>query len=131
MVNRMARRALDKRMRNIKVGIYTLLLVAALIGALVVSTVVLPPQIAAWRSRRSTDEARALAAENKVFEAMALLEYAVALDPGNELAHFNLGILELAVNGDAAAASDRFRRAAEADPDFARAYYNLGVVQLF
>ncbi|MEE9457432.1 MAG: CapA family protein [bacterium] len=131
MVNRTARRALDKRMRNIKVGIYTLLLVAALVGALVVSTVVLPPQIAAWRSQRSTDEARALAAENKVFEAMALLEYAVALDPGNELAHFNLGILELAVNGDAAAASDRFRRAAEADPDFARAYYNLGVVQLF
>ncbi len=131
MVNRTVRRALDKRMRNIKVGIYTLLLVAALIGALVVSTVVLPPQIVAWRSRRSTDEARALAAENKVFEAMALLEYAVALDPGNELAHFNLGILELAVNGDAAAASDRFRRAAEAEPDFARAYYNLGVVQLF
>lgn len=131
MVNRTARRALDKRMRNIKVGAYTLLLVAALIAALVVSTVALPPQIAAWRSRRSTDEARALVAQNKVFEAMALLKYAVALDPGNELAQFNLGVLELAVNGDAAAASDRFRRAAEADPDFARAYYNLGVVQLF
>jgi poly-gamma-glutamate synthesis protein (capsule biosynthesis protein) len=131
MANRTVRRALDKRMRNIKVGIYTLLLVAALIAALVVSTVALPPQIAAWRSRRSADEARALAAENKVFEAMALLEYAVALDPGNELAQFNLGVLELVVNGDAAAASDRFRRAAEADPDFARAYYNLGVVQLF
>ncbi|HUV86558.1 MAG TPA: CapA family protein [bacterium] len=118
-------------MRNIKVGLYTLLLVAALIAALVVSTVALPPQIAAWRSRRSTDEARALVAQNKVFEAMALLKYAVALDPGNELAHFNLGVLELAVNGDAAAASDQFKRAAEADPGFARAYFNLGVVQLF
>jgi poly-gamma-glutamate capsule biosynthesis protein CapA/YwtB (metallophosphatase superfamily)/Tfp pilus assembly protein PilF len=131
MVNRTTRRTLDKRMRNIKVGLYTLLLVAALVAALVVSTVALPPQIAAWRSRRSTDEARALVAQNKVFEAMALLEYAVALDPDNELAHFNLGVLELTVNGDAAAASDRFRRAAQADPDFARAYYNLGVVQLF
>lgn len=131
MVNRTTRRALDKRMRNIKVGLYTLLLVAALVAALVVTTVALPPQIAAWRSRRSTDEARALVAENKVFEAMALLKFAVALDPGNGLAHFNLGVLELAVNGDAAAASDQFRRAAEADPDFARAYYNLGVVQLF
>ncbi len=131
MVNRTARRAFDKRMRNIKVGIYTLLLVAALVGALVISTVALPPQIAAWRSARSTDEARVLVTQNKVFEAMALLKYAVALDPGNELAQFNLGVLELAVNGDALAASDRFRRATEADADFARAYYNLGVVQLF
>lgn len=131
MVNRTTRRAFDKRMRSIKVGIYTLLLVAALVGGLVISTVALPPQIAAWRSRRSTEEARALAAQNKVFEAMALLEYAVALDPGNELAQFNLGVLELEVNGDPVAAAERFRRAAEADADFARAYYNLGVVQLF
>jgi poly-gamma-glutamate capsule biosynthesis protein CapA/YwtB (metallophosphatase superfamily)/Tfp pilus assembly protein PilF len=131
MANRTTRRAFDKRTRSLKVGIYTLLLVAALVGALVISTVALPPQIAAWRSRRSTEEARALAAQNKVFEAMALLEYAVALDPGNEVAQFNLGVLELAVNGDAVAASDRFRRATEAEADFARAYYNLGVVQLF
>ncbi len=131
MANRTTRRAFDKRMRSLKIGIYTLLLVAALVGGLVISTVALPPHIAAWRSRRSTDEARSLAAQNKVFEAMALLEYAVALDPGNELAQFNLGMLELAVNGDAVAASDRFRRATEADADFAQAYYNLGVVQLF
>jgi poly-gamma-glutamate capsule biosynthesis protein CapA/YwtB (metallophosphatase superfamily)/Tfp pilus assembly protein PilF len=131
MANRTARRALDKRMRNIKVGIYTLILVAALVGALVVSTVALPPQIAAWRSRRSVEEAGALAAQNKVSEAMALLKYAVALDPGNARAHFNLGVLELAVNGDADEAANQFRLAVAADAEFARGYYNLGVVHLF
>lgn len=131
MVNRTARRAFDKRMRNIKGGIYTLLLVTALAAALVVSTVALPPHIAAWRSQRSAEEARALVARNKVAEAIALLEFAVALDPRNARAHFNLGVLELAVNGDAAAAASEFKRAAEADARFARAYYNLAVVQLF
>jgi len=131
MADRTARRALDKRMRNIKAGIYTLILVAALVGALVISTVALPPQIAAWRSRRSVEEAQALVARNKVFEAMALLNHAVALDPGNARAHFNLGVLELAVNGNPDEAANRFKLAAEADAGFARAYYNLGVVQLF
>ncbi len=131
MVDRAARRAFDRRMRDVKDGIYTLLLVAALVTALFISTVVLPPQIAAWRSRRSTDEAQTLFAEGKVIEAMGLLKYAVALDPGNELAHFDLAVLRLAVDGDAAAAAGGFKRAVKADGNFARAYYNLGVVQLF
>jgi poly-gamma-glutamate capsule biosynthesis protein CapA/YwtB (metallophosphatase superfamily) len=131
MVDRTARRALDRRMRNVKAGIYTLLLVAALVTALFISTVVLPPKIGAWRSRRSVDEAQTLVAEGKVVEAMALLEYAAALDPGNELAHFDLAVLKLAVDGDAAAAADEFKRAVKADGDFARAYYNLGIIQLF
>jgi poly-gamma-glutamate capsule biosynthesis protein CapA/YwtB (metallophosphatase superfamily)/Tfp pilus assembly protein PilF len=131
MVDRTTRRALDKRMRNIKAGLYTLLLVAALVTALFISTVILPPKIGAWRSRRSADEAQTLVAEGKVVEAMGLLEYAVALDPGNELAHFDLAVLKLAVDGDATAAGDEFKRAVEADGDFARAFYNLGVIQLF
>ena len=131
MVDRTTRRAFDKRMRGIKAGIYTLILVAALVTALVLSTVLLPPQIAAWRSQRSTEEAQALVAEDKVFQAMGLLEHAVALDPGNELAHFDLGVLHLAVTGDAVAAAEQFKKAAELDEDFALAYYNLGVVQLF
>jgi poly-gamma-glutamate capsule biosynthesis protein CapA/YwtB (metallophosphatase superfamily)/Tfp pilus assembly protein PilF len=131
MADRTARRAFEKRMRNIKAGIYTLVLVAALVAALVLSTVVLPPQIAAWRSQRSTEEAQALVAEDKVFQAMGLLEHAVALDPGNELAHFDLGVLDLAVAGDAAAAAEHFKTAIALDEDFALAYYNLGAVQLF
>ncbi len=131
MVDRTTRRAFDKRMRGIKAGIYTLVLVAALVTALVLSTVLLPPQIAAWRSQRSTEEAQALVAEDKVFQAMGLLEHAVALDPGNELAHFDLGVLHLAVTGDAVAAAEQFEKAATLDEDFALAYYNLGAVQLF
>jgi poly-gamma-glutamate synthesis protein (capsule biosynthesis protein) len=118
-------------MRNIKAGIITLVVVAVLVAALLISTALLPPQISAWRSRRSTEEARALVAEDKVLQAMGLLEHAVTLDPDNELAHFNLGVLELGVTGDASSAADHFKRAAELDENFGLAYYNLGVVQLF
>ncbi len=131
MADRTARRAFDKRMRTIKAGVYSLVIVLALVGALVVSTVLLPPQIAAWRSRRAAEEAQKLVAEDRVSEAMTLLKHATALDAGNEKAFFNLAVLELAVNGDPAAAADNFRRAADIDRDFGRAFYNLGVVQLF
>jgi poly-gamma-glutamate capsule biosynthesis protein CapA/YwtB (metallophosphatase superfamily)/Tfp pilus assembly protein PilF len=131
MVDRTTQRAFEKRMRGIKAGLYTLVLVAALVSALVISTVLLPPQIAAWRSQRSTEEAQALVGEGKVFQAMGLLEHAIALDPGNELAHYDLGVLHLAVTGDAVAAAGQFKRAVELDDEFTSAYYNLGVVQLF
>lgn len=131
MADRTSRRILDKRMRNIKAGIYTLILVAALVAALLLSAAFLPPQIAAWRSRRSTVEAQELVAQHKVFQAMGLLAHAAALDPKNELAHFNLGVLELMVTGDAYEAAERFKRAAEIDPEFALAFHNLGAVQLF
>jgi poly-gamma-glutamate capsule biosynthesis protein CapA/YwtB (metallophosphatase superfamily)/Tfp pilus assembly protein PilF len=131
MVDRTTQRAFEKRMRGIKAGLYTLVLVAALVLALVVSTVLLPPQIAAWRSQRSTEEAQALVEEGKVFQAMGLLEHAVALDPGNELAHYDLGVLHLAVTGDAVAAAEQFKKAVELDDEFTSAYYNLGAVQLF
>jgi len=131
MGNRTAGRAFEKRMRNFSTGIYTLLAISIQIGALLFVAVWLPPQVAAWRSRHMTEDAQALVEKNKVFEAQVLLHHAVALDPTNPFAHFNLGVLELAVNGDPLAAEDDFERAVEIDGGFARAYYNLGVLRLF
>ncbi len=128
---RTTRRAFDRRARGIKTGLLTLFAVSAQVGALLVATIVLPPQIAAWRSRRAVDEAASLAAKGKKLEAIFILRHAIALDPKNAKAHFNLGILELAANDDIDAAAKQFETAAEIDDRFGRAYYNLGVIQLY
>ena len=131
MATRTTRRAFERRMRGIKAGMLTLLAIALQISALIAVTALLPPQIAAWRSRRATDEAQELVAKQKPLEAMSLLTHAIALNPKNEKAYYNLGVLELAVNDDAEAATKRFETAVEVNNRFTRAYYNLGVVQLF
>jgi len=131
MAERRTRRAFDRRMRNVRAGLLTLGAITLQLAGLMVATVVLPPHITAWRSRRAVDEARDLAARNKMLEAMVLLAHAVALNPKNEEAHYNLGVLQLKVNGDAEAAAKEFELALEINDRFAPAAYNLGVVQLF
>lgn len=131
MATRTTRRAFEKRMRGVRAGLLTLLAVGIQMGALLATTALLPPQISAWRSKRATDEAQELTAKGKMLEAMSMLNFALALDPKNEQAHYDRGILELVVNSDPAAASKDFATAIEINDRFGRAYYNLGVVQLF
>ena len=131
MANRTVRRAFEKRVKNVKGGLYTLIIVLGLIGLLILTAAFLPPEIAAWRSRRANDEAQTRVVKGEYLIAMDMLKHALALDPQNEEASFNLGLLELIVTSDPVAAEERFRRAVEVDKKFSRAYYNLGVVQLF
>lgn len=65
--------------------------------------------------------------EGKTDEALKLYEEALALDPNNKLAAYNLGLIKQ-LAGDAAAAERYYRMALTVDPGFAPALYNLAIV---
>ena len=58
--------------------------------------------------------------------ALAEFRQAVALDPSDPNAQFNLG-KELQADGDNAGAIAAFQKAIELKPDFEQAHYNLGI----
>ena len=80
-----------------------------------------PASAAAWINLASTQAAIGLTEE-----ALASLDQALTLDPMQPAAHFNRGNV-LMQRGDAAAACDSYRRAAELAPDRADPRCNLAM----
>jgi tetratricopeptide (TPR) repeat protein len=72
----------------------------------------------------------ALAAENKLPEATDALTKAASLDPGNAAtANFNIGAI-LVNHGDTDKATEYFKKAIEANPNYAEAHYQLGIAMM-
>lgn len=90
--------------------------------------------IANWRllpgyDPRSTTRynlARAFELDGKMDRAIAQYERAIQLDPNNEKAHYNLGLI-LVDKGEPAKAVEHFMKAAAVKPDFPEARNNLGM----
>jgi Flp pilus assembly protein TadD len=65
--------------------------------------------------------------DNRVAEAEASLNRALAIAPDHPAANSELGVL-YRERGDFAEAESAYRRAIDGDPSYALAYYNLGVL---
>ena len=72
----------------------------------------------------------ALAAQNKLPEATEALTKAASLDPQNAAtANFNIGAI-LVNHGDTDKAAEYFKKAIEANPNYAEAHYQLGIAMM-
>ena len=67
----------------------------------------------------------ALLSENRMSEALAPLQKAIALDPSYALAHYQLGRLWTR-NGSYSEASAELEKAIALQPDLSEAYYQIG-----
>ncbi len=74
------------------------------------------------------DEALAAHAEGRVDEAVEGYENVLEDDPGNQYAHYNLGLVhhQAGRNGEAEA---EYRAAIRTDPNFASALFNLAILR--
>lgn len=73
-------------------------------------------------------EGLAAQAEERYDDAVAAYERALADDPDNHLALYNLGQLEQS-RGDAAAAEDYYRQALDVEPAYVPALLNLAIIR--
>jgi tetratricopeptide (TPR) repeat protein len=87
-------------------------------------------QAAPDSARARVDHAAALAQSGRRDEAMAELERAVALDPDNPTAQYNLGRLLELTGKRLPEALERYRRAAELQPEDPEAHFRAGVLMV-
>lgn len=66
--------------------------------------------------------------EGRLDAAVELYEEVLTLEPQNEFAWYNLGLIDQ-TRGDNARAEERYREAVSVDPDFVAALFNLGVLR--
>jgi tetratricopeptide (TPR) repeat protein len=73
------------------------------------------------------DEALQAHAEGRIDEAVELYKEVIAVDPENQYAWYNLGLIHQQ-RGSANLAEDEYRKALEIDPGFVPAMFNLAIL---
>jgi Tfp pilus assembly protein PilF len=83
------------------------------------------PQVIAGNALALIETGNAIEDENRLEEALALYEKALAIAPQSARAHLNVGNIRLRL-GSIASALESYEAAVSIDPTYAGAYYNLG-----
>lgn len=80
------------------------------------------------RAAERLDEALTAHAEGRIDEAVEGYENVLEDDPGNQYAHYNLGLVHQQA-GRSAEAENEYRAAIRTDPNFASALFNLAILR--
>jgi hypothetical protein len=130
-MNRKSTREKSYDLRGYRSTVVSFVVITFLAVLLIFSLVIFPGLVSSWRSNRLNGKGISECTKGELYKGKEAFRKAVALNPDNATAHYNLALVLLSSDDDAANAADHLREVIRLEPDCALAYHNLGVTELF
>ncbi|UCE26103.1 MAG: CapA family protein [Candidatus Coatesbacteria bacterium] len=112
-------------------SVLSFVVICSSIAAVLFAQIVFPGLMSSWRSARLNAKGIDECSEGNLGKGKAAFLKAGSLNPDNAAAHYNLALVLLSSDGDAAGAAEHLAEVIRLKPDCAVAHHNLGVIELF